>query len=190
MTKAKTNVFKYINMMNGDTTVCWPWIGATGGKHGRPYVRYQGKVRTAYSVVYELTSGDIVGTRLIRHKCDNPICCNPKHLEIGTQKQNMQDMKERERHGVPKIVKNAWLKLRSDGVAIKEIASRYGVSATAVSVFIKQAEQQAQEILDATLASKEEDESQDESETEIHSSECGGDDGCKSTSSDSGDRIE
>lgn len=168
MTKNKTNVFKYVNMMQGDTTVCWPWIGATGGQHGRPYVRHNGKVRTAYSVVYELTSGDLVGTRLIRHKCDNPICCNPNHLEIGTQKENMRDMKERERHGIPKIVKNAWLKLRADGVAIKDIASRYGVSATAVSVYIKHAESLAKDIDHAALATEEDEES---SEEEVHTSE-------------------
>jgi len=181
MTKGKSNVFKYINMMQGDSTVCWPWIGATGGKHGRPYVRYQGKVRTAYSVVYELTTGDIVGTRLIRHKCDNPICCNPKHLEIGTQRQNMQDMKDRERHGIPKIVKNAWLKLYADGVTYQTIAERYGVSATAVRAFIKQAESQAQEKLDAALAQQQEGESQDEDEAEVHATECG-DDECSDSS--------
>ena len=177
MTKGKSNVFKYINMMSGDSTVCWPWIGATGGKHGRPYIRYEGKVRTAYSVVYELTTGDIVGTRLIRHKCDNPICCNPKHLEIGTQKDNMRDMKERERHGIPKIVKNAWLKLYSDGVTYQTIAERYGVSATAVRAFIKQAESQAQEKLDAALAQQQEDDSESEDETCVQSESSGTDEG-------------
>jgi len=164
MANKKATVFQKINMMGGDETVCWPWMGATGGKHGRPYVRYEGKVRTAYSVVYELTTGDIVGTRLIRHKCDNPICCNPKHLEIGTQKENMKDMRERERHGIPKIVKNAWLKLYANGVTFKAIGERYGVSATAVSNYINQAEKQAKETLDATLAqqSEEQDESEDE----------------------------
>jgi len=87
-----------------------------------------------------------------------------RHLEIGTQKENMKDMRERERHGIPKIVKNAWLKLYANGVTFKAIGERYGVSATAVSNYINQAEKQAKETLDATLAqqSEEQDESEDE----------------------------
>lgn len=182
MAKGKTNVFKYINMMGGNPDVCWPWIGATGGVHKRPYIRYDGKVRTAYSVVYELTTGDIVGTRLIRHKCDNPQCCNPKHLEIGTQRDNMRDMKERERHGIPKIVKNAWLKLHSDGVPATTIAERYGVSATAVRNFIRQAAKQAQETTDAEMATEED----GEGEAQVHTSSEIGSDGDRSDSEHDG----
>lgn len=35
---------------------------------------------------------------LIRHTCDNPICCNPSHLLTGTPLQNVQDMISRGRH--------------------------------------------------------------------------------------------
>ena len=33
----------------------------------------------------------------MRHKCDNPKCLNPEHLEIGTQSDNTKDRDERNR---------------------------------------------------------------------------------------------
>lgn len=35
---------------------------------------------------------------MVRHSCDNPPCCNPAHLLVGTAAQNAQDMAERGRH--------------------------------------------------------------------------------------------
>lgn len=37
--------------------------------------------------------GEIPENKLIRHLCDNPNCINPNHIEIGSQKDNMVDMK-------------------------------------------------------------------------------------------------
>ena len=38
---------------------------------------------------------------IIMHVCDNPLCCNPEHLEMGSQAENVRDMirKNRHRHG-------------------------------------------------------------------------------------------
>lgn len=41
--------------------------------------------------VYHITFGEIPDGSVIRHKCDNPQCCNPDHLELGTQLENMRD---------------------------------------------------------------------------------------------------
>lgn len=47
--------------------------------------------------VYQQCFGEIPKGLLIRHKCDNPRCINPEHLETGTVVDNSRDMIERNR---------------------------------------------------------------------------------------------
>ena len=123
-----TDVFKSINMMEGDANVCWPWTGKTNAKDGRPYFTVEGKRRPSYSYVLEAHKGEAQKGRMVLHSCDNPICCNPLHLKWGTHQENMNEMKERDRHGVPATVIRAIRKLLSDKRPHSEIAELYGVS--------------------------------------------------------------
>lgn len=72
---------------------CWLWVGAWHkGKvesYGNFWVR--GRVKKAHRVSYELFVGSIPSGLLVRHKCDFMPCVNPNHLELGTDKDNMQD---------------------------------------------------------------------------------------------------
>lgn len=43
--------------------------------------------------IYLIIKRQIPEDKLVRHKCNNPNCINPEHLEIGIQKDNMEDMK-------------------------------------------------------------------------------------------------
>ncbi len=87
---------------------CWPWDGAQGQfEYGR--VRTGGRSEGligAHRAVMELmdradylpgTAPDRSGL-VVRHGCDNPLCCNPRHLEWGTQADNVGDMIRRGRH--------------------------------------------------------------------------------------------
>lgn len=132
-TNAPTDIFKHIDMMKGDANVCWPWKGKTNAKDGRPYFTIKGKRRPSYAIVLELHTGEAQEDRIARHSCDNPICCNPNHLIWGNHQDNMNDMKERDRHGVPKTVVRAIHKLRTEGRTQQEIADLYGISREAVS---------------------------------------------------------
>ena len=128
------DVFRHINMMKGDHNVCWEWTGRVNKGDGRPYFRYDGKRMASYVCVYELHSGkELEKSQVVRHSCDNPVCCNPFHLSIGSHQENMNDMVERERHGLPKIAVKAIKKLREEGKTQKECAALYGVSREAVS---------------------------------------------------------
>lgn len=98
------DVFKRINMHGGDKEVCWEWRGAHGkGTRGeyRPRVVIGQKNYYVHRVVYTLYTGySLNANDVIRHMCDNAWCCNPYHMIIGTQADNVQDMLERQRVGM------------------------------------------------------------------------------------------
>lgn len=78
---------------------CWKWFGAKkdGGYgvlgKGR---RNEGLIRATHvSWIYH--NGPITEGLIIRQSCDNPECCNPQHLLLGTYKDNMQDCLDRGR---------------------------------------------------------------------------------------------
>jgi len=85
---------------------------------------WQGKVCRAHRVAYVEEKGidlkDIDGL-VVRHKCDNPACINPNHLELGTQKDNLRDMAERGRSTRGEA--GHFAKLTADQV--EDIRSRY-----------------------------------------------------------------
>lgn len=75
----------------GKPNECWEWQG------GRNYDGYGifhldiGKSIGAHRYAFKLSRGYLPKTLHILHDCDNPPCCNPKHLYSGTQQENMED---------------------------------------------------------------------------------------------------
>lgn len=86
---------------------CWPWIGylAPNG-YGRFTVATDQRARKAHRVAYELAVGPIPDGLLVRHSCDNPPCCNPTHLSVGTQVDNMRDARDRGRVADPSLTRH------------------------------------------------------------------------------------
>lgn len=69
---------------------CWEWI-AWRYPQGYGSFGLAGKTIRAHRLAYVLTYGDIEGDLEVLHKCNNPPCCCPDHLYLGTPKDNMRD---------------------------------------------------------------------------------------------------
>lgn len=134
---------------------CWWWIGATAGGTGYGVFNDGDNTVLAHRYSFKITrpSLDIEGL-IVRHRCDNPLCVNPRHLRIGTQKDNVRDMDERgrrvnkpavgEAHGHSKmeawqVVEARWLhrEYPEMGWTISKLAKKYGVSYSTMSAILK-----------------------------------------------------
>lgn len=70
---------------------CWEWTGAKV-KGGYGSFRIGKSARYSHRIAWELSNGHISNGLRVLHKCDNPVCCNPMHLFLGTQADNVKDM--------------------------------------------------------------------------------------------------
>src|SRR4051812_19427853 len=70
---------------------CWPWMGARFW-FGHGAVKVGGRPWGTHRVAWELTNGAIPAGQQVNHRCDHPPCCNPTHLWLGTQLDNVRDM--------------------------------------------------------------------------------------------------
>jgi hypothetical protein len=75
---------------------CWEWQAAKQYQ-GYGIFRFDNGVRLAHRISWLLTNTEIPKGMVVMHKCDNTPCVNPKHLCLGTQKDNIQDMKTKGR---------------------------------------------------------------------------------------------
>ncbi len=123
---------------------CWIWQGPQwGGEEGDRYGQYtDGRWNYyAHRFAYAVKVGPIPVNGRVLHTCDRRLCCNPKHLFLGTQKDNIADMMAKgrghkasgEEHGMRKLTKEQVLEIFVDPRPQKEIAAVYGVGLTCIS---------------------------------------------------------
>ena len=122
---------------NGD---CLEWTGALVRGYG--YSRVCGKYWYTHRLALHLEGVDVTGHHVL-HSCDNPKCCNPAHLRLGTNQDNMIDKvsKGRQARGekihTAKLTQEQVLEIRAiNGMYQKDIAAQYGVSKDAISKII------------------------------------------------------
>lgn len=98
---------------------CWEW---TRAKHrfGYGMMRVNTVLHTAHRLAYMDYMGQIPDGLVVRHKCDNPACCNPHHLELGTQKDNLDDATKRGRLDRGKRYRDMWLRIQAETKAKRD----------------------------------------------------------------------
>lgn len=119
-----------------DETGCWEIQGYLD-KDG--YGEVSG--RRAHRVAYELFIGEIPQGLLVCHKCDNRRCCNPDHLFLGTQKENVADMIRKgrkdprygERNTQNKLTEQEVLEIYYSTEVQRIVALKYGIDQSTVS---------------------------------------------------------
>ena len=75
---------------------CWLWQASTSTQ-GYGHIGWNKKVVEAHRVAYFLATGIWPGKKHVLHECDTPLCCNPRHLSLGSHQDNMRDMKNKGR---------------------------------------------------------------------------------------------
>lgn len=112
---------------------CWPYCGAPNSPPTHRHTMVDGKYEKSYRVAWMSVNGDIPDGYCVCHHCDNPICCNPKHLFCGTKRDNALDMCAKGRH-VGKRTLNAdqvreLRRLRTEGkLDVDTLAEKYKTS--------------------------------------------------------------
>jgi len=112
---------------------CWLWAGR---RYRRGYGRFvlKGKQIAAHRMALSLSTGKPLSTPLLAcHSCDNPPCCNPRHLWWGTDLDNTRDMLAKGRRArVRKFDRGSAATMLSSGMTYSAIARAFGVHHTSV----------------------------------------------------------
>jgi hypothetical protein len=125
----------------GGSDECWEWQAArrTAGYGAFKIGGRQGKIHNAHRIAWVLTHGEIEDELFVLHRCDNRPCCNPAHLFLGTQLDNMRDMFAKgrrppavgERSGNARLTEAAVIAARANyggrSGEVKALCVKYGV---------------------------------------------------------------
>lgn len=113
-------------------TGCWNWKRAIdSGGYGVVRIRNGSSAAIVHRIVWELWNSKIIGRLCVCHTCDNRRCCNPDHLFLGTQKENVVDSvrKGRKPH---KLTREQAASIKINNGTLQDIADQYGVGQTTV----------------------------------------------------------
>lgn len=117
----------------GGPNECWEWTARLKGK-GYGHVSINKKHLASTRVAWFLTHGSDPHPFHVLHKCDNKKCCNPAHLFLGTNRQNIEDKIRKGRNGRKLDADRAFLIRRIAHQRIASLTELAGIFGTSISV--------------------------------------------------------
>ncbi len=125
---------------------CWEW-STPFNTYGYGLIHIKRKQLMAHIVAYRIYKGSTNGLCVL-HKCDNPPCCNPDHLFLGTKKDNTQDMMRKgrglvgEKNGQSKLTNLQAQEIRelakTKQYTQKQIGLMFGITASTVNAIFNE----------------------------------------------------
>jgi hypothetical protein len=118
---------------------CWPWTACTN-KLGYGLFRFGGrKQHLSHRLALRFSGVDLPDDKCACHKCDNPSCCNPFHLFVGMNADNVADRHQKgrtkipprslgSRHGQSKLTEEQVIEIRARPESSRILAKLYGVA--------------------------------------------------------------
>jgi hypothetical protein len=127
---------------------CWMWLGAVDGGGYGMFRSPKFTEKKAHRISWVISNGEIPDGLDVLHSCDNPGCCNPRHLFLGTDLDNVRDKFSKNReatfegqnNGMCKLNKDKVIEIRSlhsSGVSYRSLAKRFGIGATQVGRIVR-----------------------------------------------------
>ena len=95
LTEAQKELF-WGKVEKGGEDDCWPWNACKRDGYGAVWIR--GKMHVASRIILFLKIGPFPQEMKACHTCDNPECCNPLHIWLGSAADNMSDRDEKGRY--------------------------------------------------------------------------------------------
>lgn len=94
---------------------CWEWQGSKD-RNGYARISFRNYPHLVSRIILSKALNRKLGRlELACHTCDNPSCCNPSHLFLGTHQDNSNDMVQKQRHGAvirPEAFKTNGLRMK------------------------------------------------------------------------------
>lgn len=130
-----------------DDNGCWICTSHAFNTYGYAQTKFNGKIKLIHRLMYENKYGEIPKGMCACHKCDNPNCINPRHIFVGTNKDNSEDMVQKRRqshigspgmkgvnHPQSKLIESDVIKIMNEKTLNqKQLSLKYGVSQAVIS---------------------------------------------------------
>lgn len=107
---------------------CLEYTGGISKSTGYGHIYVGGRTWLAHRFMWTCYNGPIPPGMVVRHRCDNRICVRLDHLELGTQADNLRDIRERRRSATFRLMESDVVEIRSDPRSDSEVAAHYGVT--------------------------------------------------------------